>query len=333
MRRVFQLLKHGLLAFGIFGSMQMSYAEEIKLGLPINCQIDKDCYIQNLPDILAGKGTADSFCQSATYNGHKGVDIRVLSLKDIERNTPVIAPASGIVKALRDGVEDKLLLTNEDREQVKGTECGNGIVIAHKNGYETQLCHLKQNSIIVAKGDIVEQGDLLGFVGNSGAAEFPHVHLSVRKDGQWIDPVTGKIPSQECSIEKDTKSLFNKNVAKFFTADTSRLITSGITGAAIVHHDLVKIGAPANITTDDKAIVGWGWFINLRKGDQIRFVLEGPKGLISENTTKPLDRNKAAYSAFSGKKQTPVKGEYKLETKLLREGQTIAQSLFVHIIE
>jgi len=283
--------------------------------------------------MIEGEDASDSFCQSATYNGHKGVDIRLLSLKDIEKNVPVIASLGGIVKAVRDGIEDKLPQSVQDWEKIKDKECGNGVVLSHENGYETQFCHLKQNSISVNVDDEVEQGDILGFVGNSGAAEFPHVHLSLRRNGQWIDPVSGKKPSQACTVADISNSLFNEEVAGFFTENTSRLLTSGIAGDVIKHGDLVKLGAPKSIKEGDDAIVGWGWFINLRKGDKIHFKLEGPDGLISENTTDALDRNKASYSAFSGKRRVATKGEYKLETKLLRNGETIAQSLFVQIIE
>jgi len=171
--------------------------------------------------------------------------------------------------------------TPQDRERVKGKECGNGVVITHGDGYETQLCHLKQASIIVQKGDQVKKGDILGFVGTSGASEFPHVHF----------------------------------------------------GNVIEHKELVRKGAPSQAIKGDEAIVGWAWFINLRQGDQIRFLLEGPNGVISEITTDPLERKKASYSAFSGKRRTVEVGEYKLNTELLRNNEIIAQSLHVHIVE
>ena len=333
MRKLFQLLKHGLFAFGAMSFLSAANAEEISLGLPVDCNLNKDCFIQNLPDLIEGEGQSDSFCQGATYDGHKGVDIRLLSIKDIERNVPVIAAVDGVVKAFRDGIEDKLPQSEADWEEIKGRECGNGIVLTHHDGYETQFCHLKENSISVKVGDEVKQGDLLGFVGNSGAAEFPHVHLSLRKNGQWIDPVTGKKPSQTCTSDNASKSLFNDETDNFFTENTSRLLTSGIAGSVIDHNDLVKLGAPENVNEGDEAIVGWGWFINLRKGDQIRFILEGPNGIIAENTSEPLEGHKADYSAFSGKRQIVEAGEYKLNTELLRNGETIAQSLFVHIVE
>ena len=332
-QRFFQPLIQCLFVLGICGFSNFSAAEEIKFGLPIKCDLNKDCFIQNLPDLIEGEGTADSFCQGATYDGHKGVDIRILSLKDIERNVPVIAPARGIIKAFRDGEEDVLMKTPEDKDRVKGKECGNGIVISHDKTYETQVCHLKKNSITVQKGEKVEQGDTIGFVGNSGAAQFPHVHLMIRKNGKWVDPISGQSPEKSCKTNSVKTSLFNTEVAQYFTDNTSRLMTSGITGKPIIHETLVEVGPPEALKASDQAIVGWAWFINLRKGDKIRYTLEGPQGQISQNTTKPFEKWKASYSGFSGKRTSPTKGEYRLTTELLRNGETIEQSLFVHILE
>ncbi len=333
MRRTFQLFKHGLFSISFFGLANLANAEELKFGLPVKCELDKDCFIQNLPDVKTDKTASDTFCQGATYDGHKGIDIRLRSLENIKDNIPVVASASGIVKAYRDGEDDKLIVKSEDRDLVKGKECGNGVVISHQDGYETQYCHLKKNSISVQKGERVQQGDIIGFIGNSGLAQFPHVHFTIRKNGQWLDPISGRKPSQTCTPTNTQGTLLNENVIKYFTENTTRLMASGITGNIIAHNELVKTGAPEKIKAPDQSIIGWAWFINLRKGDQIRFVLEGPKGFIVKNTTEPLERHKATYSAYLGKKSTPAKGEYRLTTQLLRNNQPIEESMYVQTIE
>lgn len=333
MRVTFQLLKHVVLALGVLSLGSQVQASDIKFGLPIKCKLEKDCFIQNLPDIIEGEGVADSFCHRATYNGHKGVDIRLFSLEDIKRNVPVIAAANGIIKATRDGEIDKLIATQEDRQSVKNKECGNGILIAHPNGFESQYCHMKQGSIVVKKGQQIKQGDTLGFVGSSGFSQFPHIHLSIRKNGQWIDPISGNPPAATCAVSNLQNSLLNQDTHQYFQANTTRLIASGISGTPIVHGNLVKIGVPEKLKEVDQAIIGWAWFINLRKNDEIRFTLEGPQGLIAQNTTNPIENHKATYSAFAGKKLQPEKGEYRLRTELLRDGQSIEDTLFVQILE
>lgn len=333
MRRLFQLSKACLFTLSFIMLSTAAKSEELKFGLPIKCNINKDCFIQNLPDLISGKAHADSFCGGATYNNHKGVDIRLLSLKDIKRNVPVIAAADGIVKAFRDGEPDQLVRTPDQRKRVKNKECGNGVVLTHGARLETQYCHIKQGSISLKRGQVVKKGEVIGFVGNSGFAAFPHVHFGIRMDGQWLDPVLGKRPSDNCSVASSQSSMLDKLSFSYFSENTSQLLTSGITGNVFKHSSLVKSGAPKALVQGDKAIIGWAWFINLRKGDQIRFTLEGPEGIISQNTTKPIDRHKADYSGFSGKKRLAQKGEYTLRTQLLRKGNVIKDSLYVKILE
>ncbi|MFH2002404.1 MAG: M23 family metallopeptidase [Planctomycetota bacterium] len=55
---------------------------------------------------------------------------------------------------------------------------GNHVIIDHGNGEFSRYCHLREE-IKVKKGDTVKQGDLVGFVGNSGNSMEPHLHLEL----------------------------------------------------------------------------------------------------------------------------------------------------------
>lgn len=55
---------------------------------------------------------------------------------------------------------------------------GNYIVIKHDNGTQTLYSHM--NSIAVAQGAWVEQGETVGTVGNTGRSTGPHLHFEVR---------------------------------------------------------------------------------------------------------------------------------------------------------
>ena len=82
-------------------------------------------------------------------------------------------------------------ISQAGHEVVKGRGCGNSVAVNHGGGWETYYCHLRRGSLTVRRDQRVEKGDKLGFVGSSGLAEFPHVHLGVRKDGKVIDPFVG----------------------------------------------------------------------------------------------------------------------------------------------
>ncbi len=56
---------------------------------------------------------------------------------------------------------------------------GNYVMIKAKEGYIVFLAHLKNGSTKVKKGDLVEMGDLIGNVGNSGNSSAPHLHINL----------------------------------------------------------------------------------------------------------------------------------------------------------
>lgn len=57
----------------------------------------------------------------------------------------------------------------------------------HEANVETFLCHLDR--FAVASGTRVQAGDIIGYAGATGAATGVHVHLSVRINGVYVDPV------------------------------------------------------------------------------------------------------------------------------------------------
>ena len=82
------------------------------------------------------------------------------------------------------------------------------------------------------------------------------------------------------------------------------------------------------------AVVGWGWFINLRQGDRIVVQLSGPDGQpIAINRSDPMDRAKASYSAFAGKKGAPKPGVYEVEVAVERNGSMLFERGETYSIE
>lgn len=66
------------------------------------------------------------------------------------------------------------------------TEFGLYVKLNHDYGYETVYAHLSKYNIKV--GQEVKRGDIIGFVGNTGASTAPHLHYEVHKDGQRVNP-------------------------------------------------------------------------------------------------------------------------------------------------
>ena len=67
--------------------------------------------------------------------------------------------------------------------------CANWVQIRHANGWETSYYHLVH--IRVVAGQYVKQGALLGYTsmqaGCGGSATGPHVHFSIKHNGQYVD--------------------------------------------------------------------------------------------------------------------------------------------------
>ena len=75
---------------------------------------------------------------------------------------------------------------------------GKHIRIDHGYGYTSLYAHLSNYN--VKKGQKVERGDLIGFVGNTGRSEAPHLHYEVWKDDNRIDPINfyyGSLTAEE----------------------------------------------------------------------------------------------------------------------------------------
>lgn len=301
-----------------------------QLGLPIACTLGTNCFIQQYPDIQPGRGAKDYRCGIATYEEHSGTDFRVLSVKAAEGGVPVIASAAGRVRGVRDGVDDRLLTTPDDKALVKGRECGNGVVIVHDGGWETQYCHLRRGSVTVREGESVAAGAALGMVGFSGEAGFAHVHLSVRKDGKNIDPFLGEAFTGACQTGEGlpAASLWAPAIRDTLTYRDGVIIQTGFAADAVTP-DLAERGGIATPALDSPALVFFARAINLRAGDRLRFSAEGPGGFMAGNEGEPLPRAQAVYVGFTGKKRKADRwpaGVYEGVAAVIRDGAVVSQS-------
>ena len=96
---------------------------------------------------------------------HAGVDIAA------PLGTPARSPANGIIRLV---VKDTFLM-------------GNVLIIDHGLGVRSIFIHL--DSIAVAEGDLVRQGEVVARVGQSGRATGPHLHWGVSVGSTPVDPM------------------------------------------------------------------------------------------------------------------------------------------------
>jgi murein DD-endopeptidase MepM/ murein hydrolase activator NlpD len=96
---------------------------------------------------------------------HRGIDISTFRSGD-----PIVATADGkvVTVAFDQGL-------------------GNYIILEHKHGFLTRYAHLK--AFNVQKGQTVQQGQVIGFIGNTGLSTGPHLHYEVHLGSETIDPL------------------------------------------------------------------------------------------------------------------------------------------------
>ena len=98
---------------------------------------------------------------------HNGVDLAAVT------GTPIFATKSGVVTTACIGW---------------GNGYGNHVVINHGDGFSTLYAH--QSALNVYEGQIVSHGDVIGYVGSTGNSTGPHLHFTVFKNGETINPMS-----------------------------------------------------------------------------------------------------------------------------------------------
>ena len=84
---------------------------------------------------------------------------------------------------------------------------GNYVKIRHNGTYSTQYLHMSRRAVKV--GDIVKQGDVIGYIGMTGNTAGPHVCYRFWKNGVQVDPLKQKLPAAEPMKEKIKPVYFN----------------------------------------------------------------------------------------------------------------------------
>ncbi len=109
-----------------------------------------------------------------TWRAHKGVDYA--------------APTGTPVRA-----------TGDARVAFAGSQNGYGNVIElqHRGAFSTLYAHLSRIAPQVKRGARVAQGEVIGYVGQTGWATGPHLHYEFRVAGDQRDPLTVALPTGE----------------------------------------------------------------------------------------------------------------------------------------
>lgn len=121
------------------------------------------------------------------WRGHMGVDYAAPT------GTPIHATADGVVDFI-------------------GNQNGFGkiIILKHGNNISTYYAHQSRFANGLSKGDRVEQGQLIGYVGSTGWATGPHLHYEFRVGGKPVDPLSVDLPVAKVLTPKQLAAFQSK---------------------------------------------------------------------------------------------------------------------------
>lgn len=293
-------------------------ASDFVLEQPIDCILGETCHIQSYADRDPGSGAKDYLCGTLSYDGHKGTDFGLATLAEMREGVDVLAAAPGVVMGRRDAMPDSGY-SDATAAQIEGRECGNGVVIRHENGFETQYCHMKRGSLRVHEGQEVEAGTVLGQVGLSGMTEFPHLHLSVRRDGVEVDPFD-MAGTQDCSSDDDT--LWQSPPPY----QPGGVLTAGF-ASGIPSYGAIQDGTAASmeLSQESAGLVLFGYAYGGKLGDQMQLKIIGPEGTVIDEVMT-LEKDQARFFRAAGKKRPSggwPAGRYLGEVTFSRDGRTL----------
>ncbi len=160
---------------------------------------------------LNGESLAGSFLKSPLNY------IRISSKFQRERYHPVLGvnrPHNGVDYAAPTGTPVRAVA--EGRIDFLGRQGGSGkmIRIKHKGPYKTAYKHLSKYVTSLKKGDRVQQGQIIGFVGMTGLATGPHLHFEFYENDQYRDPLGMKF-STKITLSGKKKKDFQEQAKKY----------------------------------------------------------------------------------------------------------------------
>jgi len=268
---------------------------------PLACTYGEDCWPVNYVDVDPAQGSVQDFkCNHKTYDAHKGTDFALASVTKMNEGVDVLAAAAGRVLRVRDSQSDHLK-SEDEMQSLKDEkkECGNGVLIDHGNGLKTIYCHLKKDSVVVTPKQEIGAGEKIAQVGQSGMAEFPHLHFGVLWEGGIVDPYTGMLNTDLCG--KTKTSLWHPALGLEYVPI---VIFDGGFRAKSPDFPEIQRGEeqPDYISVNSAAFVFWAGFYNVEEGDEINLRVTDPDGQIFVQRTEIQQTTRSRQYYYTGRK-------------------------------
>ncbi|WP_322497601.1 M23 family metallopeptidase [Candidatus Cyrtobacter comes] len=145
---------------------------------------------------------------------HKGLDYAA------RINTPILAAADGVIRVMN-----------------RSCSYGNYIKIVHNNRYATLYAHMNKFARGKGPGSKVRQGEIIGFVGNTGHSTNPHLHYEVHYNGVQINPAKANKVKDEFILASKSMESFKSYVSSVKNAVNVKLADR----SSISYEDFTKM--------------------------------------------------------------------------------------------
>ena len=254
----------------------------LELAFPLKCKVGEDCHVQYYVDRDPGPAVQDYQCGGMSAPKQKGTSIRLADTNEMIKGFEVLAASSGDVISIQNSIPDQVL-NDQVKQNLKGQECGNNVVIDHGSGWLTQYCHMMRGSVIVVPGEGVKGGQPLGLLGLSGFTTYPHLEFILKKDDQFVDPFHSAAGGSQCG--ENINSLWMDPEA--IPYPDSQVISSSFS-ETIPQLKEVVLGKhhPAFLPHTIKRLVFWVQIIGAKKGDVHSIIIYDQRGRIIAQSVK-----------------------------------------------
>ncbi|AMA73090.1 hypothetical protein ACH33_09590 [Aneurinibacillus sp. XH2] len=180
-----------LLVFGIYNTFVFSSYVTGKKAIELSFPLHKGTYY-----VLQGGNHVQMNNHNAYPSQKYALDIVKLNTLGMRSNgiypkqldrymiygDEVISPCTGKVLKVRNDAPD-LMPPDMDSERPEGNYVA---LVCENEEAVIYMAHMQEGSVAVKEGEVVQEGQPIGRVGNSGNAAEPHLHIHAEKDGEGI---------------------------------------------------------------------------------------------------------------------------------------------------
>ncbi|MFQ5629442.1 MAG: peptidoglycan DD-metalloendopeptidase family protein [bacterium] len=269
--------------------------------------------VTNYVDLEPSDGLRDYNCGSVTYDGHRGLDIEIVSFYDMDEGVPILCAAPGVVIFVNDGEFDR------QTEWINGA-VANAVTVRHADGSDALYWHIRKNSVRVTVGDSVAVGDTLGYIGSSGFSSGPHLHFEIRKNGT-IDPFQGNCQSDSSRWVKQGDYVLNLPF---------EVMAHGLTTIPIDWPTVLELPPSKTHVRAGERIYSWLRLRNIKGSDVLRWEFWANGAFWNSHSFSPDQTYSSSYWYVFW--ELPVNpslyGNWSI--KIFRNGDQIAEQPFLY---